>query len=477
MKKLVKKDPIFFNQAPITQVETLESITHLGKFLTKNESLSRYKDIEFKSTKKEYLLSIDDGDYNLLENRKGLKNIFYTSGGINLKVDIFFSRFTQGSLIGNIYNFKSIDFTKKAKKYFKLIIPVDDTNYDFLFQLCEFGYYIENYNRSSFNATSIKINDENFYIFNEKRNQKKYLIIHSDKKQFYDDFSIACNCILICLGYITGKYIANRGYYFAYNNKKMDIFSSFYFRTLRNEIKNFWQPINSNAYSWVNSRDKKRAEKISKNFKLRNLTKDEFAKLCQLCIEDDNFLSVLFLIIEANDTSLVFRPGGYSIALETLSSIISRKSKVRQNPITSKKDCEMFQNELYNVIDKYKDFDSFKDIETLKGKIEHINQMTNKEKLLAPFKELGIVISDADLEVIKSRNDFLHGRVPNFRGLAKNRTIEEKDADLYYASTKLYTLLNLLILKYIGYDNYVLNFSKLHEQKTKYPIKEDYYRK
>lgn len=477
MVKRRKKYPIFYNLSPITQLENLENNVHLGKFKSGNPIFKRFNNIQLESSKKNFEIKIDNANYDLLDVKKGLKNMLFSNEQLEVKLAIFLSKFSKGKVIADVYKFSSTNFKPNTRKYHKLIIPINEKNFNFHYQLSRYGYSSEDSSNSSINGTSLIINEENFFILIESNNEKKYLIIQSDKKQSHNDFSKKCHSLLISLGYITGNYIADKGYYFAYNNKKMDIFSSFYFRTLRDGMKNFWQPINSNAYSWVSIRNERKAEHIYKNYNLRNLTKEEFSKLCQLCVEEDDFLNVLFLIIEANNTSLVFRPGGYSIALETLSSIISSKSKERQTPITSKEDCIKFQNELYAVLDKYKDFDSFHDIETLKGKIHHINQMTNQEKLLAPFKELGIAISDTDLEVIKSRNAFLHGRVPDFRKLGKNRSIEEKDADLYYASTKLYTLLNLLILKYVGYDNYVLNFSKLHEQKTKYPINEDYYRK
>ncbi|SEA92251.1 hypothetical protein SAMN05443667_11212 [Flavobacterium gillisiae] len=82
-----------------------------------------------------------------------------------------------------------------------------------------------------------------------------------------------------------------------------------------------------------------------------------------------------------------------------------------------------------------------------------------------------------NLKVISARNDFLHERVPDFKKLGANRSIELKDNDLYYASVRLYTLLNILILKMIGFDNYVLNFTKIFEKNTRYPVREEFYRK
>ena len=136
-----------------------------------------------------------------------------------------------------------------------------------------------------------------------------------------------------------------------------------------------------------------------------------------------------------------------------------------------------FKNDLIEVLNKHSTKESFTDINTLQVRIENINQITNLESLKKPFSILGITLLDEDLKVIKSRNDFLHGRVPDFKKQGANRSIELKDYDLYYASVRLYTLLNVLIFKMIGFDNYVLNFPKIYEKNTKFKVKENYYRK
>lgn len=41
--------------------------------------------------------------------------------------------------------------------------------------------------------------------------------------------------------------------------------------------------------------------------------------------------------------------------------------------------------------------------------------MTNGERLKAPFSVLGINLVQEDLNVISSKNDFLHGRVPDLK--------------------------------------------------------------
>ena len=209
----------------------------------------------------------------------------------------------------------------------------------------------------------------------------------------------------------------------------------------------------------------------------RPLTISEFSILCNKLITNDEFTATILLIIESTKASLIFRPSGYSIALETLSDIIIGAKKEKIAPINSKQDFKDLKKDLIEVLNKHSTKESFIDVNTLKIRIENINQITNLESLKKPFSILGITLLDEDLKVIKSRNDFLHGRVPDFKKQGANRSIELKDYDLYYASVRLYTLLNVLIFKMIGFDNYVLNFPKIYEKYTKLKVKENYYRK
>lgn len=88
-----------------------------------------------------------------------------------------------------------------------------------------------------------------------------------------------------------------------------------------------------------------------------------------------------------------------------------------------------------------------------------------------------IELLPADLQVLETRNDFLHGRIPDFNKLGIDREDNIKNKDMYYASVRLFTLLSMLILKWIGYDNYVLNYPKIHEKYCQIKLKEPYYRK
>lgn len=48
--------------------------------------------------------------------------------------------------------------------------------------------------------------------------------------------------------------------------------------------------------------------------------------------------------------------------------------------------------------------------------------------------------------------------------------------NLHDASVRFYTLINLILLRWIGFDGYTINYSKLHEQYTQVFLDEEPYR-
>jgi hypothetical protein len=130
---------------------------------------------------------------------------------------------------------------------------------------------------------------------------------------------------------------------------------------------------------------------------------------------------------------------------------------------------------LKDVIDKECSGIPLENREILLGKISHINQVTNKSRLRIPFETLGLQLSLKDLELIATRNDFLHGRIPDITGAGDKRSTNRKNKDLYYASVRFYTLLSRLILAWVGFDNYILNHAKIQEKFTRILLEEDYY--
>ena len=88
-------------------------------------------------------------------------------------------------------------------------------------------------------------------------------------------------------------------------------------------------------------------------------------------------------------------------------------------------------------------------------KIEQINQPANKDTLLKPFEYLKIPINELDKQTIDHRNDLMHGK--DLKSIFEGKN---NDRYRFSASLRLYTLLSALILKYVGFDNRVVNHPK-----------------
>ncbi|MFL0171629.1 hypothetical protein, partial [Tenacibaculum maritimum] len=468
----------FYNKAPIEFIQKFEK-GYSGELKSRSSYLNNLKNVDLKLENNEVIIDFKTINKKTKKpiswNDKVFNNIVLKTTSYDFIVEkLYCWGWDYSGFTDSIY---TKGFKKENKKYYKFVIPLKK-KIDFHYQL-ERLFFKSEYVKWSSNGTSINLEDENIFILKEKVKLKgkdyHYLIIESDKKQLFSEFSDKVFSVRVALGYITGDFRGNKAYIFSYRNKKRDKIDGVLYRTLRKDMKSFYQPLNSNPYAWLNSsKNRKKAEDIYKKQELRTLTKIEFSSLFKACSNNDKFLGILLLMIETGKNSLLISPITYFVALEQFSSIVVKDKPTP--PIKDKKDFKYLKNGLHNVVIKYENTRIKKDddLSPIKNRIDNLNQGTNNDKLKSCFNKLNINLLSFDREVIKARNIFLHGDIPNYRK-KKNRSINDKDLDMYYTSIRIYTLLNMLILKYVGYDNYVINFPKIYEKNTGYVVNEDYY--
>jgi len=293
------------------------------------------------------------------------------------------------------------------------------------------------------------------------------LVLECKTPVTYSEFSEYCFSILISLGFVTGDFINDDGYFLQYENNTMEDVLGIAYRQMRGSIKCHYVPIYSNPFGYIH--DTKNAELYDK--KLRTLNLREFSNLCQYCHENEDIKSVLLLLIEVLTQTLISGPAILSIALETLANIIYDQNEPKLAPIKDKIISTKLRKELLKTIDKFNDQIDSEGKEIIKSRINQINQ----DKLSVPFKILDIPIFKADIEAIEQRNAFLHGKTPTFQDL-ENKSINESDKFIYYLYLKLYVLVSSIIMKYIGYDSLVLNYPKIYEKETGIELDEEHYR-
>ena len=289
---------------------------------------------------------------------------------------------------------------------------------------------------------NLEIFQHNIEISSTKKN---YLIIDSTNEMCLEVFQNYVYSILIGFGYITGCFPQNFDFYFSYDKHKE--LQGIQVQGMRKSIYTFLSPIYKNPYGIFQNRDYH--DKYYNT--IRGIKSSEISKLCQLINSSQDFMVIILLILESCAVTQIIQPAGFAVALEGFATFIKKeieKKKEKKSPKLLSKILEDLKTVLKNNKEELGDsFDLFN------KKIEKINQPTNEDTLLRPFEYLKIPINELDEQAIANRNDLLHRRY-DLKSL-----FEGKDNEKYRYSTslRLYTLLSTLILKYIGFDNRVIN--------------------
>jgi hypothetical protein len=356
------------------------------------------------------------------------------------------------------------NYTKVIAKFYKFSKSQNNTGFHFqrLILPCEkdifFPFYVENTmcyktkNASILGLLTIEIDSYNFDIFRytiEIDSKKKfYLIIDSANEMTLEVFQNYAYSILMGFGYITGSFVQNIGFYFSYD--KHQKLQGIQVQGKRKSVYTFLSPVYKNPYGVFQNQDfhEKYYDII------RGLTSSELSKLCQLINDSEEIKVIILLILESCAATQIIQPAGFAVALEGFSAFTKKEIEKEREKLSPKLSSKILGDLKSILINNKEELgDSFY---LFCKKIEQINQPTNKDALLKPFEYLKIPINELDKQTIAHRNDLLHGRYD------LKSTYEGKNNDSYRfsASLRLYTLLSALILKYVGFDNRVINHPK-----------------
>lgn len=434
--------------------------------------------IQLKKNSKGFSFSLRHSETLFRYDRFDFEDIILKRDNFNFKVNkLYGTKRIFGEVRGFLGSFNSINFDKSRQQFHRLIIPLK-IKPNFIYTLESAGLDYEYKNKTSTRlAIQVSLNENMFHLYKVSKilnddTKPSYIVIDTYGQMSFDTFSEICHSILIGFGFISGAFIQGEGFFFQYKDSKLNIPCSFYHNQFRDSVKASYIPINSNPHGIMLKRQI--ADKYQG--KIGVLKEEQFSKLCQLIHNEDYLKTALFLISEAKNTSLVSSPGLFSIALETLTNLLYVKNKKISPPIADKAVARKLRSDLKTTFENYsmKLNESSKAI--IKNRFDNLNQRTNREKLILPFKALGIKLNTLDIQAIEQRNSFLHGNIPMVRDI-KPQNIHEEDKFRYYLHLKLFTLLSSLILKMCGYKGYIVNYPKIYEKLTGVKSRERYYRK
>ncbi|RFM26748.1 hypothetical protein [Deminuibacter soli] len=387
--------------------------------------------------------------------------------------DVYILQASGPSATAQVGNLASAGFKPKGNYYFRLLMPLQEQIY--LHYSLEERHFESDLGFISRLGTAAVINGEELTICTFPVEDKWYLSIESPAKQDLDSFADKAFAVLCGLGFISGHLAGEQGWYFAYANPEMREIVGWQFWQKRKTIRTIYKPVYTNPYAFKDI-PKHIQDDFHEQNRLRTISLPEFSKLCEHLYHNASLRGAIILTLESLTGSLILMPAGLSVVLETLSDVILGDKKLDLKPIQTERLKKEILGEFRNTLSKFQEALGPDGYNILRGKIDNINQPTNRTRLTAPFEAVGIKLSQEDFKMLNARNDFLHGRTIDLAKLGEDRSDDKKDQDTYYAATRLYTLISMLILRWVGYDNYVVNHCVTQNQIAQLDITEDAFR-
>ena len=335
--------------------------------------------------------------------------------------------------------FELINVKGNNKNYLRLVFEVSDTN----FRLTD-AYDTQPFkSETAFYAGGLlkfEVANAAIRMVTCRENEKSYLFIDSLTQMRYFEFTEMVKAILVCNGICSGT--LQRGKAIVLLSKVQDF-----------SLIEDWSYIKY-AKSKVGApvvRPTDLGQLVSDIPKdLRAVSADVLGKISTLAFQKPEFFRALSIICESNDTAIEVRTATYCVAMETLRNFILDDDKDYERPIKSKNTASKIRDSLIRALDEYSQAE-FNDFNSVRKKIDNINQYGNTEGFLKMFEVCNIKLAPIDIETLKKRNDFLHGRIP-FTAVAA-----EENRELVMVLFRLHLLLSALILRMGGYIGYYAN--------------------
>ena len=322
-------------------------------------------------------------------------------------------------------------------------------------------------NRVSKNSSiSVKLGTNSFDLTSFQVYNSNYLLIESYDKLQWEDFRDCVYAIMKGYALISGFLAFEDLYYFSYSTTKKDTIEGFAYYSERGDIYSHFPIITTNPYSKVQNQS---IHEESFN-KMKPVSSEIFSELCLKSMAISEFETAILTYVEASTATLLLRVQSYFVILETLANLFKESKKQQKSSLKLKKKVLRELRKTIQSTDLDGEGKSF-----FEKKIDNLNQQPNSERLEDVFSHIGIELLEEDKEIIKRRNDYLHGRLYKLEDTRENR--EENDRDLLYVTMRMCTILAALMIKAVGYSGWIINHPKIWEVQTKKFIDEKHFRK
>lgn len=278
-----------------------------------------------------------------------------------------------------------------------------------------------------------------FYICEDKRN---LFVLKSQKEIDHDKFLEVLESVKVALGLLSGYYIADYTWYVAMNRKDNKSLT-FRYENINKSIYNKYPILDSCLY-----KDIEKAERMLSSF--------QFEKLVILFYKHKEIRNSSLVLIQAGCLNGISRGCLAAVSLETIKTKIIESNTKQDELITDTTVKSKLKHELTKGLHTIKGLVEPIIYKRLESKIGQINQVSNAEKLEAPFEFMNIKLSEDEMYCLSYRNNFLHGSSISPKGNFYKCLNQNELIDI--VSFRLIMLTAMLILKKCGYNGNVVDW-------------------
>jgi hypothetical protein len=278
----------------------------------------------------------------------------------------------------------------------------------------------------------------------------KYLMIDVLNKEDIKIIDKRIDALLIALSYLYGTGFKSECYFVSSRDTS--------FQTI-NRVGFYTREKNYNHTSPIYDSMEIREYKFTKDYYI--LPQTVLINLCEKIIKKEKFLRAIEIYIEAvqNKYSLS-KCVLLSTCLETIVGLVKLDSKT--NPIELERFNESdILSKLVKVVNETEHLTKADKEFLIEKKLQYINSPTNPDKIGLSISKYNIKLPEKFKKALKYRNLYLHGSIP------KGNLLGSVNNDNFLRAFELQFLVNILILKMVGYCGFLKNYSAEMEYYTK----------
>ena len=285
-----------------------------------------------------------------------------------------------------------------------------------------------------------------------------FLIIESMKGSLkLEKFQEIAGAIRSFLSYLLGIPLNSRSCTVTGDKKTGEVLDIWWHPGQASE-NHIYKPIPTSWSEWNSAKEELKEEFALPDISEKTLDSKVISRCIEKYLESSNLIIPIEYLIRFPDAPLEMRGASLSLALESLTAQIAKDDKIRTKKPLDDEMWNVLRDKIFETIDSLNLSWSNDQKDILLSKIENLNSSTNKEKLLHPFSVFQIPLSEDESKAIGYRNRLIHqGRI-----FDPGRSAQGPEAwkSVYLIEMRIYTSLNKLLLRYLGYSGAIIDWGK-----------------